>query len=198
MKISLKKAHKLVGDIRRVPQPTPSKIVFPQTIASLEDLKVKTKEYDEAYVEFIKNAMTLNDIIAKIRHTIAVANAETKDGYGRSILELMAEIAHTRSQMDRLSSFSVKAKRTVDNTEVLYNTIVAGQRNENLAQPSIHLSGVSHLPEETCNCFFKKHKELTENHDAMRDTLTALNSSKEITIELTEEEVSLLDSYGLI
>lgn len=198
LKMSLKKAHKFVGDLRRVPMPSPSMVIFPQNIESVSDVKDKAKQYEDLYVEYVENGLALNNIVAKVRAEIATANMNTKTGDGKSILDLMAEIAKVRSLMDRLSMFSVKAKRTVDNNVTVYDSIMSTKNSEYGHASNVHMSGTAYISEEVCNAFFKQHKELTEQHDTLRDTLTALNSNTEITINLDEAELKLLESFGLI
>lgn len=184
MKISLRKAHRLVKDL----QPKIASRGVTRTIHHSSDeaevLKI-VGEVETANAESVETALRIVDAISSIRSAVQVLNS--KDVDGNSIDSLLNRKVQIESKMKVLAGFSSPTKDTQEN-RILNITRQVLDSNK-VTNPYGSDATVNGHNIETSLAFNAKYVELKKEQEDVSDKLAYINNLLQVEIDDVYKEL---------
>lgn len=184
MKISLRKAHRLVKDL----QPKIASRGVTRSIHHSSDESEVLKiigEVETANAESIETSLQIVEAISSIRSAVQVLNAKEVDG--SSIDSLLNRKVQIESKMKVLAGFATPSKDTQENRILTIKRQV--QDSANTANVYASDATVNGYNVETSHAFNAKYVELKKEQEEVSDKLAYINNLLQVEIDDVYKEL---------
>lgn len=178
MKISLRKAHRLVKDLQTKIASRPTGRVLHHTSDEAEVLKI-VGEVETANAEAVETALRIVESISDIRSAVQALNA--KDVDGNSIDSLLNRKVQIESKMKVLASFATPPKDTQDNRILSIKRQVLDSNKT--INPYASDATVTGYNVETAHAFNAQYVELKKEQEEVSDKLAYINNLLQVEID---------------
>ena len=184
MKISLRKAHRLVKDL----QPKIASRGIARSIHHSSDEAEVLKiigEVETANAESVETALQIVEAISSIRSAVQALNSKEVDG--NSIDSLLNRKVQIESKMKVLAGFATPSKDTQENRILTIKRQV--QDSANTANVYASDATVNGYNVETSHAFNAKYVELKKEQEEVSDKLAYINNLLQVEIDDVYKEL---------
>ena len=178
MKISLRKAHRLVKDLQTKIASRPTGRTLHHTSDEAEVLKV-ISEVEKANAESIETSLKVVEAISDIRSAVQTLNA--KDVDGNSIDSLLNRKVQIESKMKVLATFGTPTKETQDNRVLnIKRQVLDSNKTTNVYASDATVNGYN---VSTSLAFNAQYVELKKEQEEVSDKLAYINNLLQVEID---------------